>query len=167
MVDRGDFLEELSSELDFWKMSRDCQMDDGENEGGVEGKGMEGYSICNKNKDQFIRRLWGLWQDLHWETSFWLYLDAEFECKCWEQLCIYLDLGLGSFGSGMAHWVKNPTAVAWVTAEAWVQSPAQGRGLKDQVLLQLWHRSQMWLKFIPWLGNFHVLWAWLCKNKIK
>ena len=35
-------------------------MDDGENEGGVEGKGMEGYSICNKNKDQFIRRLWGL-----------------------------------------------------------------------------------------------------------
>ena len=25
----------------------------------------------------------------------------------------------------MTHWVKNPTAVAWVTVEVWVQSLAQ------------------------------------------
>ena len=30
----------------------------------------------------------------------------------------------------VAQWVKNPTAVAWVVAEAWVQSPVPSRGLK-------------------------------------
>ena len=34
----------------------------------------------------------------------------------------------------MAHWVKNPTAVAWVTAESWVQPLAQNNGLKDPVM---------------------------------
>ena len=28
-------------------------------------------------------------------------------------------------------------------------------GLKDPVLPHLWHRSQLWLRFSPWLGNFH------------
>ena len=31
----------------------------------------------------------------------------------------------------MAHWVKNPTAVAWVTAEVCVRLLAQGSGFKD------------------------------------
>ena len=34
----------------------------------------------------------------------------------------------------MAQWVKNPTAVAQVTAEAQVQSPAPHSGLKDPAL---------------------------------
>ena len=44
----------------------------------------------------------------------------------------------------MAQWVKNLTAVGWVTMEAWVQSLAQCSGLKDLALLQLW------LRFNPW-----------------
>ena len=40
-------------------------------------------------------------------------------------------------------WVKNPTAAA----EAWVGSLAQRSGLKAQALLQLCHRSQLWLRF--------------------
>ena len=35
----------------------------------------------------------------------------------------------------MAHWVKNLTAVAWVTAEVRVQSLARCSGLKDLALL--------------------------------
>ena len=42
----------------------------------------------------------------------------------------------------MVQWVKYPTTAAWVTVEAWVQSPAGPSGLKDPVVLQLWHRSQ-------------------------
>ena len=40
----------------------------------------------------------------------------------------------------MTSWVKNPLVVAWVTAEAWVQSLAWHSGLKDLVLLQPRHR---------------------------
>ena len=29
--------------------------------------------------------------------------------------------------------------------------------VKDLPLLQLWHRSKLWLGFGPWLGNFHML----------
>ena len=35
----------------------------------------------------------------------------------------------------VAQWVKNPTTVAWVTVEAWVQSPTWPVHLKDPVLL--------------------------------
>ena len=28
--------------------------------------------------------------------------------------------------------------------------------VKDPGLLQLWHRSQLWLGFDPWLRNFHM-----------
>ena len=35
----------------------------------------------------------------------------------------------------VAQWVKNPTTVAWVTVEAWVQSPTRPVHLKDPVLL--------------------------------
>ena len=36
---------------------------------------------------------------------------------------------------------------------------------KDLVLLQLWHRSQLQLRFDPWPGNFHMLWVQLKKKK--
>ena len=37
----------------------------------------------------------------------------------------------------MVQWVKNPTAVAWVAAEPWIQSLAWPSGLKDPASLQL------------------------------
>ena len=59
----------------------------------------------------------------------------------------------------MAQWVKNPTAVAQATVEAQVWSPAQCSGLKDLVLSQLQHRSQLWLGFNLCPGNFQMLWV--------
>ena len=50
----------------------------------------------------------------------------------------------------MAQWVKNPTAVALVAAEAWIQSLAWCKGLKDLMLQQLWHSVQLQLRFSPW-----------------
>lgn len=41
----------------------------------------------------------------------------------------------------MAQWVKYLTAVAWVTAEVRVRSPAGTSRLKDLALPELWHRS--------------------------
>ena len=38
--------------------------------------------------------------------------------------------------------------------------------VKDLVLLQLWYRSQLQLRFSPWPGNFHMPQAWPFK-KIK
>ena len=37
--------------------------------------------------------------------------------------------------------------------DAGIGSPAQHSGLKDLVLLQLWHRSQLQLRSDPWLRN--------------
>ena len=47
-------------------------------------------------------------------------------------------------------WVKNPTAMAQVAAEAWVQSPAWYSRLKNPLL-------QLWLRFNLWPRNFHML----------
>ena len=44
----------------------------------------------------------------------------------------------------MGQWVKNLTAVAWVAAEARVQSLARHSGLKDTALLQLQLRFDLW-----------------------
>ena len=60
---------------------------------------------------------------------------------------------------------KNPTAEAWVTAEAQAGSLAQRQGLKDPVLPQLQHRLQLWLRFTPWPESFHMPWAQPLKNK--
>ena len=38
---------------------------------------------------------------------------------------------------------------------------------KDPALLQLWHRSQLWLGFDPWPRNFHMPWAWSKKKEKK
>ena len=54
----------------------------------------------------------------------------------------------------MAQWVKNLTAAAQVAAKACIQSLAWSSRLKDPALLQLEHRSQLWLKFSPWPRNF-------------
>ena len=56
----------------------------------------------------------------------------------------------------MAQWVRNLTAEAQVTVELWVQSLAWCSGLKDPALPRLWYRSQLWLRFSPWHGNFHM-----------
>ena len=39
--------------------------------------------------------------------------------------------------------------------------------LKDPVLPQLWHRSQLRLSFDPWPRNFHMPQTWQNKNKTK
>ena len=50
----------------------------------------------------------------------------------------------------------NLTSEAQVTAEVRVRSLAQCSGLKDLLLLQLWHRSELRLGFSPWPGNLHM-----------
>ena len=50
-------------------------------------------------------------------------------------------------------WAKNLTAVVQVTVEARVRSSTQHSGLKDLAL------PQLWLRFNPWLGNFHMPWV--------
>ena len=47
----------------------------------------------------------------------------------------------------MVQGVKNPISMAQVAVGAQVQSPAQGNGVKDLALLQLWHRSWLPLGF--------------------
>ena len=85
-----------ATELMFSKISIDCQMDNRKSGGGVVGKGMKGNKIFNKDKGQCIISL-GIWSDLQLKTSFWLYLDDGYGCKCWKQLCIYLNLGLPNY----------------------------------------------------------------------
>jgi len=38
--------------------------------------------------------------------------------------------------------------------------------VKDMVLLQVWHRLQLWLGSDAWLGNFHMSLVWQKKKKI-
>ena len=41
-------------------------------------------------------------------------------------------------------------------------------GLNDLALPQPWHTLQLWLRFNPWPGNFHVPWVWpFKKEKVK
>lgn len=59
----------------------------------------------------------------------------------------------------MMQGLKNLTAAAPVTVEAWVWSSAWHSGLKDPVLLQLW------VGFNLWPVNFHMLLVWPLKRK--
>ena len=43
--------------------------------------------------------------------------------------------------------------------------PIVAQWVKDPALLQLWHRSQLWLGFNPWPGNLHMSQVWLLKKK--
>ena len=54
--------------------------------------------------------------------------------------------------AGHTQWVKNPTPVAWVPVDVWVQSPAWHGGLKAPTLLEL----PPMLRFKPWPRNFHL-----------
>lgn len=51
----------------------------------------------------------------------------------------------------MARWVNDPEV------EAPVQSLALLSGLKYLVLLQLWHRSKLGLRFAPWPGELSYI----------
>ena len=53
----------------------------------------------------------------------------------------------------VAQWIKNQTAVAWITAEAQGQSPAWYSGSKEMVLPHLWLRSQLGSDSVPGLGT--------------
>ena len=67
----------------------------------------------------------------------------------------------------MVQWVKNLAAVAWVTVEAQVQYLARCSELKDLILPQLCHTSELSLRFNPWPRNFHVLQVQKKKKKKK
>ena len=44
--------------------------------------------------------------------------------------------------------------------------PILAQWVKDLVaLLQLWHRSQLWLRLDPWPGNYHILQVWQKNRK--
>ena len=66
-----------------------------------------------------------------------------------------------------AKWVKNLTAVAQVTVEVQVQSPAWCTGLTNLALLHLQHMLHLRLRFNLWPGNFPMSWVWLKKKKPK
>ena len=68
--------------------------------------------------------------------------------------------------------LRVPTVVWWVNDLAWLcggtgMMPSLVQWVKNPMLLQLWHRSQLWLGFDPWPGNFHMLWLSLKKEKKK
>ena len=45
--------------------------------------------------------------------------------------------------------------------------PRPVQWVKDPVLLQLWCRLQLRLRFDPWSRNFHMLWVWLKEKKLN
>ena len=67
----------------------------------------------------------------------------------------------------MAKWVKNLTAVAWITVEVWGSHLAQWA--KDLVLKKLPWRLEFnsQLGFNPWPGNIHMRWVRPLKKKKK
>ena len=67
----------------------------------------------------------------------------------------------------VAQRVKNLTLAAQVAPEAQAGSPAWRSSLKDLALTQLWHRSQLQLRFNPLPENFHTLGVRPLKNKTK
>ena len=46
-------------------------------------------------------------------------------------------------------------------------TPSPGQWVKDPALLQLWHRSQLQLRFDPWPSNFHIALLQPKKKKIN
>ena len=61
----------------------------------------------------------------------------------------------------MVQQVKDPTLSLWQFRSLLRHGldPPPGTGIKDSVLPQLWHRSQLQLKFNHGPGKFHVLWV--------
>ena len=60
-------------------------------------------------------------------------------------------------------WSSHCGAVAQVAVEAQVRSLAQHSGLKDLALPRLQCKSQLQLRFSPWLGNLYMPWVWPLK----
>ena len=57
----------------------------------------------------------------------------------------------------MVQRVKDLTAAAGVTAKAQTGSiTGLAQWVKELALLQLWSRSQLWLRFDPWPGDFRL-----------
>ena len=70
----------------------------------------------------------------------------------------------------MAQWVKNPacsSSAAWVAAEAWGLIPGLALWVEELALPHLWCRLQLWVRFSPWPGNFHMPQAQPLKKKKK
>ena len=61
---------------------------------------------------------------------------------------------------GLAQWVNYLAAAPGVALEVQVGSLARCSGLKDPVLLQLWHRLKLRLGFSPWPWKFHMPQVW-------
>ena len=59
----------------------------------------------------------------------------------------------------VVQWVKNLMTVAQVSAEAQIQSLVCHSGLKDLA------SPELWLRFNPWPGNFHMQWERPLKKK--
>ena len=62
----------------------------------------------------------------------------------------------------MAQWVKSLTAVAWVTAEAWVQAPAGRSWLKGSSVVTAAFWTQSLAQELPYATG-----AAIKKNKQK
>ena len=55
-----------------------------------------------------------------------------------------------------------PTVAQWINDPAYLcegAGPIPGPVQWVKVLLQLWHKLQLWLGFDPWPRNFHRLWV--------
>ena len=65
--------------------------------------------------------------------------------------------------SAVAQWVDDLAYLYGIACSI----PGLTQWVKDLVLPQLWCRSQMWLRFYLWPGNFHLLRVWLKKDKKK
>ena len=84
--------------------------------------------------------------------------DIEYNSLCYSVGSCWLFIFIYSSGvPAVAQWVRNLTKVAQVAVETQVRSSSWYSGLKDPELPQLWCRLQLWLRFNPWPGNFHML----------
>ena len=63
----------------------------------------------------------------------------------------------------MAQWIKDPAHLCGIP----VRFPGPEQWIKDPVWPQLWHKSQMRLRFNPWPGNFHMPQVWPKEEKKK
>ena len=59
----------------------------------------------------------------------------------------------------MVREVKNLTAVAWITAEAWVRSLRRAQWVKRSGIAAA-VALQLWFGFDSWPRNFHIPRVW-------
>ena len=61
----------------------------------------------------------------------------------------------------MLQWVNDPVYLCGIAGSI----PGLVQWVKDLVLLLLWQRVQLWLKFDSWPGNFQVPQVWMKKKR--